>query len=64
MEFTLIFIIILIIIAVWYAWRYYSLRREINQYATRVRGQKIITEIKDLQNISSAISSLISAFDV
>jgi two-component system phosphate regulon sensor histidine kinase PhoR len=64
MEVTLIFTIVLIIIAAVYAWRYYSLRREIDKYATHVRGQNIITESRELQNISSAISSLISTFDL
>jgi len=62
MNYTIIFIIIVFFLALWYAWRYYSLRREINKYATHVRGQNIITEIKELQHISSAISSLISTF--
>jgi two-component system, OmpR family, phosphate regulon sensor histidine kinase PhoR len=64
MEVTLIFTIILMIIAAVYAWRYYSLRREIDKYATHVRGQDILTESSELQHISSAISSLISTFDL
>jgi len=64
MNYTIILIIIVLFLAVWYGWRYYSLRREIGKYATHVRGQNIITEIKDLQNLSSAISSIISTFDL
>ena len=64
MNYTIIFIIIVLFLAAWYAWRYYSLRRQIDKYATQVRGQNIITESRELQNISSAISSLISTFDL
>src|SRR5688572_1496838 len=64
MNYTIILIIIVLFLAIWYARRYYSLRREIDKYATHVRGQDVITESRELQHISSAISSLISTFDL
>lgn len=54
---------ILIIIGAWFAWRYYKLRHDVNEYAGRVRGQNINSEIKELENISSSITSIISTLD-
>jgi len=63
MNYNLVFTIVLFIIAAWYAWRYYKLHRDINQYASRVREQTPFTNIKELENLSSAISSVISTFN-
>ena len=57
-------IIVLIIIAALYSWRYYKLRRELNKYANHVRRQYITTEIKGLENLSSAVTSLVSTFNL
>ena len=56
-------IIIVILIAAWYAWRYYRLRRDLDEYASHVRGQHANTNIRELENLSSAISSLIATFN-
>jgi two-component system phosphate regulon sensor histidine kinase PhoR len=63
MNYTLIFILILLFIAAWYTWRYYNLRRDINAFASRAREQNTTTEIKELQNLSSAIASLVTTFN-
>jgi len=63
MNYNLIFTVVLFLIAAWYAWRYYKLRRDINQYASRAREQTIFTNIKELENLSSAIASVISTFN-
>ena len=63
MNFTSVLTLILFIIAVWFSWRYYKLRRDINQFASRVREQNTSNTIKELDNISSAISSLVSTFN-
>lgn len=63
MNYISIFTVIVIIVAAWYAWRYYKLRRELDEYASRVRAEHILTEIKELENISSAISSIVSLFE-
>ena len=57
-------IIVLIVIAVWFAWRYYKLRREVDAFASRARNQNVNTNIKELENLSSAVASLISTFDL
>lgn len=64
MNYTVIFILILLFIAAWYMWRYYNLRRDINEFASRAREQNTTTETKDLENLSSAIASLIATFNI
>lgn len=63
MNYNLIFTIIVLIIAAWYAWRYYKLRRDVNEYASRVRGLETNTDIRVLENLSSSIASLIARFN-
>jgi two-component system, OmpR family, phosphate regulon sensor histidine kinase PhoR len=62
MDYTNVLAIIILIIAVWYAWRYYGMRRNLDEFASRLRGQDTNTNIKELENLSSAIASLIAAF--
>src|ERR1044071_383937 len=64
MNYTFIFVIIALILAIWFAWRYYRLRREVNEFARRVRTQNISSEIKELENLSSAVTSLLSTFNL
>ncbi|MGE5377332.1 MAG: histidine kinase dimerization/phospho-acceptor domain-containing protein, partial [Bacteroidota bacterium] len=64
MNYILILTFIVLLIAAWYAWRYYKLRREIDEYASRVREQQIETTVAELQNLSSAMASITSAFDL
>jgi len=54
----------LFFVAAWYAWRYYKLRRDIEKYASHVRQMNIANRIKELENLSSSISSIISTFDL
>jgi two-component system, OmpR family, phosphate regulon sensor histidine kinase PhoR len=64
MNYLSIFTVIILILAAWYAWRYYKLRHDVDEYANHVRGQHIDTKIKELENLSSSISSIVSTFDV
>ena len=64
MNYSLIFTVGLFLIAVWYAWRYYKLRRDINQYASRARVRDTSTNITELENLSRALSSKIAACDL
>jgi PAS domain-containing protein len=57
-------IVIVVVFAAWYAWRYYKLRRDMDEYASSVRGHEFSTNIKELENLSSTITSLISTFNV
>src|SRR5687767_324556 len=56
-------IITVVLIAAWYAWRYYKLRGNLDEYASHIRGQDINTSIRELENLSSSIASLIAAFN-
>jgi len=64
MNYAVIFSIIVLLTAAWYAWRYYKLHREIDEYASQIRGQDAGTTIKELESLSSAFSSLISTFNL
>lgn len=60
MDYRLILLIIALVLAAWFAWRYYKLRREANEFAKQIRQQYFNTPIKELENLASAISSLIT----
>lgn len=62
MDFTIVLTIIILLLAAWYARRYYKLRSEIDEYATRVRGQDTNTTNRELENLASAIASMTSTF--
>ncbi|HEX2996053.1 MAG TPA: ATP-binding protein [Anaerolineales bacterium] len=52
------------LLAAWYAWRYYKLRSDLESYASRLRGQDLSTTITELDNLSIAITSLVSTFNL
>jgi two-component system phosphate regulon sensor histidine kinase PhoR len=56
-------LILVVILAAWYARRYYKLRSDLEEYASHVRGMMIETNIQELQNLSSVIASLIATFN-
>lgn len=64
MDYTLIVIILLVILAAWFAWRYYKLRRDVNEFASKIRTQNTSSEIRELENLASAITSMFAAFDL
>jgi len=66
MNYTFILAIIFLIVAGGYAWRYYTLRRNLNEYAQAIRQkpEENSINVRELESISSAISSLISRFDI
>ena len=64
MNYTLIFTIIFFILTAWFAWRYYKLRRDVEEYAGNLRQKKIESEIKELGNLSSSAASILSTFDL
>jgi two-component system phosphate regulon sensor histidine kinase PhoR len=64
MNYLSIFTVLLLIVAAWYVWRYYKLRRDMDEYASRVRAEKIPAHIKEFENLSSAISSLVATFNL
>jgi two-component system phosphate regulon sensor histidine kinase PhoR len=62
MNYAILFIVIVLLTAAWYAWRYYKLRRDLDEYANHLRRQDNNTSLKELEDLSSAVASLISAF--
>lgn len=58
--------VILAIVAAWFAWRYYDLKRRLNGYANAIRNQpdQLPTDLKDFENLSNSIASLKTAFDL
>ena len=64
MNYISILALIAFLIAAWYAWRYYKLRREIDEYARRARELQTDTQVKELQNLSSVLASMVAAFDL
>jgi two-component system, OmpR family, phosphate regulon sensor histidine kinase PhoR len=65
-SFLWVIIIVMIIIAAWFAWRYYDLKQRMDEYArlARVSPESLPTDIKKIENVSNAIASLKSSFDL
>ena len=55
---------LVLVIAGWYAWRYYKLRRDLDEFASRVRWQDVNTPVRELENLSNVIDSLIASFSL
>jgi two-component system, OmpR family, phosphate regulon sensor histidine kinase PhoR len=55
----------LLLVAAWYAWRYYDLKRRLDEYARLVRivPEALPTDVKEIENLSNAVASLQAAFD-
>lgn len=64
MDYTLIFTVAFLVLAAWFAWRYFKLRRELDEFAKQVRGQNFNAESKELENLSGAVASLVSTFNL
>lgn len=64
MDSTFVLAVIFLAIAAWFAWRYYKLRRGVDQYTARLRQQRFDTAIKELETLASVVASLLSTYDV
>ena len=64
MDYTLLLAVILLVIAFGFAWQFYRLRRAIDEYAIRAREGRTETRVSELQNLSSALTSLTSTFSL
>ncbi len=64
MNYTAVLAILLLLLAAWYAWCYYRLRRELDAYAGKIRGQNAETRVRELQNLSSAVTLLLSTLNI
>ena len=64
-SFELVVSIILFLIAAWFAWRYYDLRKRINQYAQAIRNRiNFPDNLKELENLASVVNSLQAIFSM
>lgn len=63
-NYIVILTIIAVLVASWFAWRYYELRRDIDAFANQLRQQNTATQSKELENLASAIASIRSSFDL
>jgi two-component system phosphate regulon sensor histidine kinase PhoR len=54
------------LLAAWFAWRYYDLKKRLNEYARLVRAapDRLPTDLKRIENLSNAVASLQAAFNV
>jgi two-component system phosphate regulon sensor histidine kinase PhoR len=64
--FVWVIVTALFLVAAWFAWRYYDLRRRVDEYARLVRilPDALPTDIKKIENLSNAIASLQNTFNV
>ena len=55
----------LFLAAAWFAWRYYDLKRRVDEYARIARSvpEKLPTDLKQIENLSNAIATLKITFD-
>ena len=65
-SFFWIIVAALFLVAAWFAWRYYDLKRRVNEYArlVRISPETLPTDIKGIENLSSAIASFKATFDL
>jgi two-component system phosphate regulon sensor histidine kinase PhoR len=63
---SIVFLIFALFLAAWFAWRYYDLKRRVSEYSNlvRVAPEKLPTDLKQIENLSNAIASLQTAFNV
>ncbi len=55
---TVFFLASFAFLTAWFAWRYYKLRRALEEYAPRVRRESFDTAVRELENLSSSILSV------
>lgn len=64
MNYTLIITVIFFLLAAWFAWRYFKLRRDVDEFASRTRTGDIGTNSRELESLTGAFSSLLSTLNL
>ena len=61
-----IIVAVLFLVTAWFAWRYYDLRKRLERYANEIRrhDKDLPTDIKGIENLSNAVASFKTAFDL
>src|SRR3990172_11413347 len=59
-------LIVFMLVAAWFAWRYFDLQKRIKEYVEIIHGQpeQIPSDVRKLEDLSSAIASLRANFDL
>lgn len=65
-SFLEVLVFVMTIVAAWFAWRYYVLKRRLNEYADWLRRfpQNLPTDLKDIETLSNTVASLKAGFDL
>lgn len=65
-SFLLSLVIVLFCVAAWFMWRYYDLKKRVDEYArlARISPERLPTDLKQIENLSNAIASLKTSFDL
>ncbi len=58
-------IFFLALVAAWFAWRYYDLKKRVDEYArlARIAPERLPTDLKQIENLSNAVASLKMHFE-
>lgn len=64
MNYSFFIAIIALSIAAWFAWRYFKLRHSVDEFAARLRQKKPDSETRELGNLSSAVTSILSTLNL
>jgi two-component system phosphate regulon sensor histidine kinase PhoR len=65
MNFQTFLIILFILLAMWFAWRYYDLRKRIKLYAQAIRNQNNFSgNLRELESLQSVVNSLQTIFNI
>jgi len=64
MNYSFFITIIALSIAAWFAWRYFKLRHSVDEFAARLRQKKTDSETRELGNLSSAVTSILSTLNL
>ena len=61
-----VILVVLFLLAAWYGWRYYELKKRLDRYADQIRWQNedLPTDISGLENLSNAIAARKANFDL
>ncbi|MBM3180051.1 MAG: PAS domain-containing protein [Chloroflexi bacterium] len=65
-SFLWVIVTTLFLLAAWFAWQYYDLKRRMNDYSSLIRNQpnNLPTDLKGFENLSNAIASLQTTFNL
>ena len=63
MNYPLLFTVLAILLAAWFAWRYYRLRRAVDDFASRARTGDAAANVRELESLAGAIASRVSTFN-